>query len=372
MSFSESKNDVNQELTTDDTQTQDGGVIEEVQIPVEPNQDERLHIENPENFWTNDNESEIVKTSSSVESLTKTEGQEEKVGVIGDTEEPIDEYSEDFWADFWGIDKESPVVKTTLPEDVKIGKNPSPIDTKKDFQEKFVDLKESIFSKIQKIKEDSITEIKMTLFGGKARIKRGGAVSFCYNPELWGFKELDSSVARYFIRNGNAQDVVDNISQFGILDKELIYKILDKATPRWGFFEELRQSYKELDFDEIGSYLLRRGNLKALAENISHFPLINNENIARGLLNSGQFRVLAENMDRFSGLNNQEYVEKFLEAGQFESLALNIYRFHGIDNTNIANRFMEVGQIETLANNLEFFRGLDSSIADTLMKSGLK
>lgn len=387
MSFSESKNDVNQELTTDDTQTQDGGVIEEVQIPVEPNQDERLHIENPENFWSGDNESENVITSSSVDSLTKIEGQEEKVGVIENSGIPIEvsqdgdqspkegditEDTEDFWDDFWAVDKESTVVKTTLPEDVKIGKNPSPIDTKKDFQEKFVDLKESIFSKIQRIKEDSITEIKMTLFGGKARIKRGGAVSFCYNPESWGFKELDSSVARYFIRNGNAQDVVDNISQFGILDKELIYKILEKAEPHWWFFDDLKQNYKQLDFDDIGSYLLQRGNLKALAENISHFPLINNENIARGLLNSGQFRVLAENMDRFSGLNNQEYVEKFLEAGQFESLAINIYRFHGIEHTNIANRFLEVGQIETLADNLKSFYGLDLSIADTLMRSGFK
>ncbi len=373
MSFSESKNDVNQELTTDDTQIQDGGVIEEVQIPVEPNQDERLHIENPDNFLTNDNESEIVKTSSSVESLTKTEGQEEKVGVIGDTEEPIDEYSEDFWADFWGIDKESPVVKTTLPEEVKIQENTPPIDTKKDFQEKFVDLKESIFSKIQKIKEDSITEIKMNLLGGKAAIKRDEGVNFCFNHESYGFKELDSSVARYFLRKGHAQAIVYNVSEFKKLDMELVPQIIDKAKYcGWNFFSEITQKYKELDFNEIGNYLFQRGNFRALAENISYFPLINNENIATELINTGQFKVLAENIDRFSGLNKEEYVEKFLAAGQFESLALNIFRFHGIDHTNIANRFLEVGQIETLVNNLNFFYGLDFSIADTFMKSGYK
>ena len=385
MSLSDSKNNVEQEIVSDYPSNQNSDVINEIQIPVEPAEEKGSQIENPQNFGIADNESDIPEESPSLESLTKTEVKEE--GVIGNTGVPIDilqdedqpikegdiieDPSEDP-EDFWGIGKEPTAVKTTLPEDVKIGKNPSPIDTKKDFQEKFVDLKESIFSKIQRIKEDSITEIKMTLFGGKAIIKRGGVNSFCYSPESWGFKELDSSVARYFIRNGNAQDVVDNISQFGILDKELIYKILEKAEPHWWFFNDLRQNYKQLDFDDIGSYLLQRGNFKALAENIDYFPLINNQNIAIGLLNSGQFRVLAENIDRFSDLNNEEYVEKFFEAGQFESLALNMYRFHGVDHKNIANRFLKVGQIETLADNLNSFYGLDLSIADTLMRSGFK
>ena len=385
MSLSDSKNNVEQEIVSDYPSNQNSDVINEIQIPVEPAEEKGSQIENPQNFGIADNESDIPEESPSLESLTKTEVKEE--GVIGNTGVPIDilqdedqpikegdiieDPSEDP-EDFWGIGKEPTVPKATLTEEVKNQGNTLSIDTKKDSQEKFQDLKEKVFSKIRRIKEDSVTEIKMTLFGGKAIIKRGGVNSFCYSPESWGFKELDSSVARYFIRNGNAQDVVDNISQFGILDKELIYKILEKAEPHWWFFNDLRQNYKQLDFDDIGSYLLQRGNFKALAENIDYFPLINNQNIAIGLLNSGQFRVLAENIDRFSDLNNEEYVEKFFEAGQFESLALNMYRFHGVDHKNIANRFLKVGQIETLADNLNSFYGLDLSIADTLMRSGFK
>lgn len=385
MSLSDSKNNVEQEIVSDYPSNQNSDAINGIQIPVEPVEEKSSQIENPRNFGTADNESDIPEEFPSLESLTKTEVKEE--GVIGNTgvsidilqdeDQPIKEGdiiedpSEDP-EDFWGIGKEPTVPKATLTEEVKNQENTLSIDTKKDSQEKFQYLKEKVFSKIRRIKEDSVTEIKMNLFGGKATLKRGGGNQFCFNHDSFGFKELDSSVARYFVRKGNTQEVVDNISQFGILDKELVYKILDKATPHWWFFKELRQNYKELDFDDMGNYLLQRGNFKALAENIDYFPLINNQNIAIGLLNSGQFRVLAENIDRFSGLNKEEYVEKFFEAGQFESLALNMYRFHGVDHTNIANRFLKVGQIETLADNLEFFYGLDFSIADTLMESGFK
>lgn len=295
MSLSDSKNNVEQEIVSDYPSNQNSDVINEIQIPVEPAEEKGSQIENPQNFGIADNESDIPEESPSLESLTKTEVKEE--GVIGNTGVPIDILQDEDQPikegdmiedpiedpeDFWGIGKEPTVPKATLTEEVKNQENTLSIDTKKDSQEKFQYLKEKVFSKIRRIKEDSVTEIKMTLFGGKATLKRGGQTHFCYDHESFGFKELDSGVARYFIRNGNSQIIVDNISQFKILDKEIIYQLFDKAIPHRWFFQKLRQKYKELDFDDMGNYLLKRGNFKVLAENISSFPLINNENIATG------------------------------------------------------------------------------------------
>lgn len=71
MSLSDSKNNVEQEIVSDYPSNQNSDVINEIQIPVEPAEEKGSQIENPENFWSGDNESENVITSSSVDSLTK-------------------------------------------------------------------------------------------------------------------------------------------------------------------------------------------------------------------------------------------------------------------------------------------------------------
>lgn len=314
MSFSESKSEINQDQRTEDSLNQEEG--QDVMV------DTVIPIENPQDFLVTVTKSDAVEAYSSQE------------------------------------------------QEFKIQNQASPEETAKNFHQRMEDLRQNIFTKVNRIKEDSITEIKMSLNGGAARIKEDPE-SFFGAHSIYGFRKLDSGVARYLLRNGHTKDLLDNLWEFEDLDSDIALTLIDNVENGENVVYYHR-SFKEFKYDEIGNCLLKKGSFKVIAEHMSSFPLINNKKIADTLVSTGQLEVLARSMDQFADLNDKEYAKKILDAGLGKVLAENLFRFHDLDPINVANRLIEEGQFKAIADNVGLFHGLSSSIAEALMNKGFK
>ena len=183
------------------------------------------------------------------------------------------------------------------------------------------------------------------------------------------FLSLESALDE--IKNGNASEVVENLSKgnYHSLDHQNIAIRLIESGHGYLVVQNIT-TFQGLDHQNIAIRLIEKGDGKSVANNLEKFQGLNHQDIAHRLIDGGYGYAVASNFERFQGLDHQDIAIRLIEKGDGKSVANNLEKFQGLNYQDIAHRLIEKGHGDFVAFNLHKFQGLNQDIAIQLIEKG--
>ncbi len=239
-------------------------------------------------------------------------------------------------------------------------------------------VKEGVVKKVREIVEDTKTVLRMSICGIPRHVKEEGVEffrDFIRYPTHYGYRgKLDSSVARYIIRQGGSSQVSTFLGHFENLDKNIGFKLIEEGKDLSLIIND-KGVFNDLTEQEIIGHSLKSGRIKD-AVNVS-FSLGSKESVslekdvARQYIElGGNIRNLVSNKEVFNDLGEGEIIEHSLKNGRVGDIAENLDVFSELDNT-LARELLIGGQGDALVKSVSRFRGLDDGVAQYFLSNGL-